>query len=124
VADSPTCPKCSRPMQLKTARRGRNAGSQFWSCVGYATGECNGTLDVGEWEGSERWDDGSGLARVRGTRASAVNIGEPRLVITRPLHRGLETVYFDLMTVAKNALEDVQEAHLSDRPVVGSQWRL
>ena len=37
----PPCPKCSRPMNLKTAKRGRNAGGK--SCTGYPK-SCNGTL--------------------------------------------------------------------------------
>ncbi|NUZ09006.1 restriction endonuclease [Piscinibacter koreensis] len=37
----PTCPSCSRAMTLKTARRGPNAGNQFWSCMGYPA--CTGT---------------------------------------------------------------------------------
>ena len=29
------CPKCERQMVLRTARRGSNRGSQFWSCSAY-----------------------------------------------------------------------------------------
>jgi restriction system protein len=29
------CPKCEREMELKTATRGKNVGSQFWSCTGF-----------------------------------------------------------------------------------------
>ena len=28
----PDCPKCGQPMVRRTARRGANAGSQFWGC--------------------------------------------------------------------------------------------
>jgi restriction system protein len=31
-AASPSCPKCGKEMILKTARRGQNAGNQFWGC--------------------------------------------------------------------------------------------
>lgn len=37
----PNCPKCSKPMRLRTARKGGNAGSQFWGCSGYPN--CKGT---------------------------------------------------------------------------------
>lgn len=37
----PTCPICDRPMSLRTARKGPNAGRQFWGCSGYP--ECKGT---------------------------------------------------------------------------------
>jgi len=29
------CPRCEREMLLRTARRGRGAGNQFWGCSGY-----------------------------------------------------------------------------------------
>lgn len=37
----PTCPLCGKPMALRTARKGPQAGSQFWGCSGYP--ECKGT---------------------------------------------------------------------------------
>lgn len=38
---TPPCPQCNRPMRLRTAKQGSNAGSQFWGCSGYP--ECKGT---------------------------------------------------------------------------------
>lgn len=38
------CPACGKPMVLRTARKGPNAGSQFWGCSGYP--ECKTTLPV------------------------------------------------------------------------------
>ncbi|MEO8426252.1 MAG: restriction endonuclease, partial [Verrucomicrobiota bacterium] len=32
---APNCPNCGKPMALRTARRGGNAGNQFWGCVSY-----------------------------------------------------------------------------------------
>lgn len=37
----PVCPLCDRPMSLRTARKGPNAGRQFWGCSGYP--QCKGT---------------------------------------------------------------------------------
>ena len=37
----PTCPTCGKPMVLRTARRGRSAGSRFWGCPAYP--DCRGT---------------------------------------------------------------------------------
>ncbi len=42
----PKCPKCGKPMRKMIARKGRNAGSPFWSCTGYP--ECNGTRNYTE----------------------------------------------------------------------------
>lgn len=33
IPESPNCPLCSKPMRLRTARRGRHAGHGFWSCI-------------------------------------------------------------------------------------------
>jgi restriction system protein len=38
---APHCPRCGKPMALRTARKGEQAGSQFWGCSGYP--DCNGT---------------------------------------------------------------------------------
>jgi restriction system protein len=38
----PNCPMCQRPMKLRTAKRGKNAGSQFWGCSRFP--DCHGTL--------------------------------------------------------------------------------
>lgn len=37
----PACPECGKPMVLRTARRGANAGNQFWGCSDYPA--CKGT---------------------------------------------------------------------------------
>ncbi len=38
---APACPKCGHPMALRTARKGRRAGSRFWGCTNYP--HCTGT---------------------------------------------------------------------------------
>src|SRR2546430_2546573 len=38
---NPLCPRCESPMVLRTARRGDNAGEQFWGCSTYP--KCQGT---------------------------------------------------------------------------------
>ena len=39
-----TCPLCSKVMVKRTARRGANAGGEFWGCTGYP--ECKGTKQM------------------------------------------------------------------------------
>lgn len=44
-ADSiPVCPKCGKPMTLRTAQKGKNVGKQFWGCTGYP--ECEGLVEI------------------------------------------------------------------------------
>jgi restriction system protein len=39
----PNCPSCGTGMALRTARKGANAGTQFWGCPRYPN--CRGTRD-------------------------------------------------------------------------------
>lgn len=36
----PSCPRCGKPMVLRTAKTGKNAGQQFWGCTAYP--DCTG----------------------------------------------------------------------------------
>lgn len=42
--DVPGCPKCGAKMVKRTARRGSNAGGNFWGCVGYP--RCRGIRSI------------------------------------------------------------------------------
>ena len=42
--DAPKCPKCGKPMIKRVAKRGLNAGNEFWSCSGYP--DCNGIRNM------------------------------------------------------------------------------
>jgi hypothetical protein len=41
---APACPNCGKPMVLRTARRGSNAGRQFWGCSAYSA--CKGIREL------------------------------------------------------------------------------
>ena len=43
-ADAPRCPLCGKPMIKRVAKKGINAGKEFWSCSGYPA--CNGTMRI------------------------------------------------------------------------------
>jgi four helix bundle suffix protein len=38
--NAPTCPNCGKPMMLRKAATGKNAGKEFWGCTGYP--DCTG----------------------------------------------------------------------------------
>jgi four helix bundle suffix protein len=54
---SPSCPECGKPMRRRTARRGPNAGSDFWGCSGFP--DCRGTRPLEERTVEDR-EDGRG----------------------------------------------------------------
>jgi restriction system protein len=41
----PDCPTCGKPMVKRTAKRGANAGEEFWGCSAYPA--CRGTRQIG-----------------------------------------------------------------------------
>lgn len=41
LAAPPSCPTCSKPMTRRVARKGGNAGSEFWGCTAWP--QCRGT---------------------------------------------------------------------------------
>ena len=43
---APACPKCSAAMVKREAKRGANAGQQFWGCTNYPG--CRGTAPIGQ----------------------------------------------------------------------------
>ena len=38
------CPQCGKPMVLRTAKTGRNAGNSFWGCSSYP--DCKGVVNT------------------------------------------------------------------------------
>ena len=40
----PKCPKCDETMVLRTAKKGRNAGGDFWGCSKFP--KCRGTVSL------------------------------------------------------------------------------
>jgi restriction system protein len=40
----PACPQCGKPMVLRTARSGKNAGKEFWGCSDYP--DCKGVVEL------------------------------------------------------------------------------
>ena len=43
-AAAPVCPQCGKPMIKRMAKKGRNAGNEFWSCSIYPN--CDGTRSI------------------------------------------------------------------------------
>lgn len=44
--ESPICPQCGAPMVKQVAKRGVNAGKQFWSCSNFRTTGCRGSMSL------------------------------------------------------------------------------
>lgn len=44
VPETPACPRCGGSMSIRTARKGMNAGSQFWGCNAFPS--CRGIVNL------------------------------------------------------------------------------
>lgn len=75
----PSCPKCGRPMVLRTARRGVNAGKEFWGCSEFP--RCRGTVQL---ESVEAAPDAEDSAAVDETSQSDVGNAEESEVGDKP----------------------------------------
>lgn len=115
---APMCPECGRPMVLRTAGAGRHKGSQFWGCTGFKTGQCKGILNLDQSEPSSQIPSRSNQS------AGSKPVNLPRQVNSRPIHEGLDSAYFEILTVPMKDLNRIQEEHSPDKPFVGSQWRV
>ena len=51
VAVAPPCPDCGKPMAVRMARKGPNAGKPFFGCTGYP--KCRAALTISEVPGKE-----------------------------------------------------------------------
>ena len=48
TATTPDCPNCGKPMTVRKAATGKNAGKEFWGCTGYP--ECKGIMNVKKYQ--------------------------------------------------------------------------
>ena len=44
IQNAPTCPSCGKPMTIRKATIGTNAGKEFWDCISYP--ECKGVRQM------------------------------------------------------------------------------
>jgi four helix bundle suffix protein len=44
IENAPVCPNCGKPMTMRKATTGKNAGTEFWGCTGYP--ECKGIINI------------------------------------------------------------------------------
>jgi len=112
----PTCPACGSPMALRTARRGENAGSQFWGCSRYP--QCRATL---EFNPPPLQTD---PAAQRGSSAAA-KLAFPVRVVAAPRERQGQSAFFQACGLPSTFVELLHMAGV-DRSVIRSaaQWRL
>ena len=118
--DPPQCPECGSDMVLRTARKGSNAGKQFWGCSNYP--RCKAIVDI---NGTDE------LSAVSGTPSGvSPNISHslrsiPRAISLAPRTKGLQTKIYQtgaLPAVAVNMIHHGDLPRIAVREAM--QWRL
>jgi len=105
-AEPPGCPEHGVPMVKRKARTGPNAGGEFWGCPKYP--ECKVTLASGEHA-----DVG----------LEGGNVMERRPMVARPMRKGLDSTYFEYLTVSESDLSERLAEAEAGMPQVGLHWR-
>lgn len=59
AVQAPACPRCAKPMVLRTARQGPRAGQPFWGCPSYP--DCKGTRPYASSNPNQSDDPGSSV---------------------------------------------------------------
>ena len=97
---SPDCPKCSGGMTLRTARKGANAGGQFWGCLKYP--KCNGTKDATS-------DDISTLPVTNGSPSSIAKLiiptERPRPLLLASTSKERRAQFYEGTSVPRSAVK-------------------
>ena len=116
-----TCPKCGSSMILRTARRGRNAGGQFYGCSRYP--KCKGALPLEETKSIANEE---GLDQeARESRGNSMDLVFPRNLVARARFREYQTRFMENVAVPSGWLEAL--AGESANPEVlraFAQWRM
>jgi len=71
-AETPKCPKCGKPMRLRTVKKGPTTGEQFWGCTGFTAG-CHSTLPLNKKGDSNRIENNLS-SRIESNRQDSIRI--------------------------------------------------
>ena len=118
MPEIPKCEKCGSEMELKTAKKGKNAGSQFWGCPNWRT-TCRGiTIDY-KPEGS---NSASGAVKPS---ASIVSPELPQMLSARSRRKGMQVRFFDSLAIPKGLLDLIYEGEVSESKIKSfRRWRM
>ena len=112
-----TCPKCNSPMRLRTARRGKNIGNQFWGCSRYPS--CK---EIREF------DPVKDEVEVNEAPSPFANKTRP-IVINRRFEAkapdNLQSFFYESTTLPKPIYEGIQADRLDEKDIRDfAQWRV
>ena len=109
------CPKCGADMVLRTAKKGRNAGSRFWGCSAYPNCRAIAPLDEAEAPGGTEE-----VSRTGRPRAVA-----PVSLQAREKQPGTQVRFFETLALDADSVRAANEnPEARERFAQWSRWRL
>ena len=111
------CPKCNAKMVIKTARRGFNAGGQFYSCTQYP--RCRGTISI---QSEENQTPNSGQQQQA---ISSSTQSFPRILLACSKLKDYQVRFFESVGVSKEILNIINDEEVGEEyRRAFSQWRV
>lgn len=105
------CPKCNSEMVLKTARKGKNAGNQFYGCSKYPS--CKGVVSISDDQADNN------------TQISSLNIGLPVFLVAREKISNYQVRFFETIALPQHSLENIFSEKINRSDIKGlNQWRI
>lgn len=112
--NTPSCPECGAPMQIRTARQGANEGCQFYGCTRYP--QCKATLSI------DKEENGEETGRSQKSRISATY---PRRVAAFPSATSVDATYFESVALPAEAVTAIASDAIPQSHLLAlSQWQL
>lgn len=106
------CPVCGGNLRLRTAKRGRNAGGQFYGCANWKPGGkgCSYTASVEEVEGAPAPESSAPVVAEATIDAppDRSEIRIPRPFTARPKFRSHECVFHQTAAIDRNSVVELQ----------------
>ena len=122
VEATPPCPDCGSPMVLRTARRGKNKGGQFWGCSRYP--KCRGTRDGSEHPPSTDGERTHEAVPAR-QEANDSDLELPVAFVAEPDAPGRQCAFFQSVALPAPIVEAVEKQDVDAATIARfSQWRL
>ena len=113
------CPECGSDMILRTARRGQNAGRQFYGCSKWRVNGCRGTVDVDDPVQPEI------NTAFNLSSQNAFEIEIPVFLIARGKFDNYQVRFIESIALPKAILENIYLEKIERKELKGlNQWRI
>lgn len=110
-----TCPECGAPMKVKTAKKGPNAGGQFFGCSQWPN--CKATLPIG--------GNLPATETLLPKKVATIDLILPRRIASYPASPSLRSIFVECSAVPKAALPYVATGMIAASHVRAiAQWEL